>query len=65
MKTTIQNKKEEFTRQRDELARRAEALDAQARELRKNIIAYGGAIQACDQLLAECESSSSSVVPSP
>ena len=55
MKEVIQKKKDEFTKAREILIEKADAHEREAQRIRADVIAYGGAIQALDQLLAEIE----------
>ena len=50
-KQVIQTAKEGYIRQLAAINKQAEEIEAQVRKLRLDAVAYGGAIQACDQLL--------------
>lgn len=57
MKTTIEAKKEEFTKQREALAYEIYQQEARLTKLKADMNAVNGAIQACDILL-KCEPAS-------
>jgi len=57
MKTTIEAKKEEFSKQRDALAYEIYQQEARLAKIKADLHAVNGAIQACDILL-KCEPAS-------
>ena len=53
MKDTIHSKKEQYEREQAMLIEKIREHEGIVAKLRNDVIAYGGAIQACDQLLKE------------
>ena len=53
MKDTIHSKKEQYEREQAMLIEKIREHEGIVAKLRNDVIAYGGAIQACDQLFKE------------
>lgn len=58
MKELIAKKLEEYRTEQSKLLSQAKAHEDAMTRMRADAIAYGGAIQACEQILAELESQS-------
>ena len=57
MKELISKKLEEYSTERSKLLSQAKAHEDAMTRMRADAIAYGGAIQACEQIMAESEKS--------